>query len=63
MIGFSLFFQPPEAFQDAYQLILRLLKERQIKPLVARTFSLAEAAEAQQYLIEERPFGKVVLTI
>jgi NADPH2:quinone reductase len=30
---------------------------------VARTFPLAEAADALRYLVEARPFGKVVLTI
>jgi len=33
-----------------------------VRPLVARTFPLDEAAAAQRYLSEERPFGKVVLT-
>jgi NADPH2:quinone reductase len=30
---------------------------------VAKTFPLAEASEALRYLIEDRPFGRVVLTI
>jgi NADPH2:quinone reductase len=34
-----------------------------IKPIVAKTFPLAEAAEALRYLVEDRPFGRVVLTI
>ncbi len=34
-----------------------------IKPIVAKTFPLAEAADALRYLVEGRPFGRVVLTI
>lgn len=34
-----------------------------IKPIVAKTFPLAEAADALRYLVEARPFGRVVLTI
>jgi NADPH:quinone reductase-like Zn-dependent oxidoreductase len=34
-----------------------------IKPIVAKTFPLAEAAAALRYLVEGRPFGRVVLTI
>jgi hypothetical protein len=31
--------------------------------LVAKTFPLAEAADALRYLVEGRAFGRVVLTI
>jgi NADPH:quinone reductase-like Zn-dependent oxidoreductase len=34
-----------------------------IKPIVAKTFPLAEAADALRYLVEGRPFGRVVITI
>jgi NADPH2:quinone reductase len=40
-----------------------LLQSSGIKPIVAKTFPLAEAADALRYLVEARPFGKVVLTI
>jgi NADPH2:quinone reductase len=30
---------------------------------VAKTFPLEEAANALRYLVEDRPFGRVVLTI
>jgi NADPH2:quinone reductase len=30
---------------------------------VAKTFPLAEAADALRYLVEGRPFGRVVLSI
>lgn len=34
-----------------------------LRPLVARSFPLEEAAEAQRFLDQERPFGKVVLQV
>ena len=36
---------------------------RAVKPIVAKTFPLTEAADALRYLIEGRTFGRVVLTI
>jgi len=36
---------------------------RAVEPIVAKTFPLTEAADALRYLIEGRPFGRVVLTI
>lgn len=63
VVGFSLFVQPPEAIGEAYEVILTLLAEGRVKPLVSQTFPLEKAAEAQRYLIEQRPFGKVVLTM
>lgn len=53
----------PEEFRTAIQLILDLAAAGKIKPLVDRTFPLEQAAEAQRYLIEDRPFGKVILTL
>jgi NADPH:quinone reductase-like Zn-dependent oxidoreductase len=62
VVGFNLFVQPLETVAAAYATILSLLAEGRVKPLVARTFPLDEAAAAQRYLSQERPFGKVVLT-
>ena len=61
--GFLLFAAPPAAWEEAWKTILRLLQSGGIKPIVARTFPLVEAADALRYLIETRPFGRVVLTI
>jgi hypothetical protein len=33
------------------------------RPSVAKSFPLAEAADALRYLVEDRPFGRVVLTV
>jgi NADPH:quinone reductase-like Zn-dependent oxidoreductase len=50
----------------AVKLMRRITRPRQsgtIKPIVAKTFPLAEAVEAVRYLVEGRAFGRVVLTI
>jgi NADPH:quinone reductase len=61
--SFSLFAQPQSAWVEAWDAIVPLLQSGAIKPIVAKTFPLAEAAEALRYLVEGRPFGRVVLTI
>jgi NADPH2:quinone reductase len=61
--SFSLFAQPQAAFTDAWNVIVSLLQSGAIKPIVAKTFPLTEAADALRYLVEGRPFGRVVLTI
>ena len=61
--SFSLFAQPPEMWKTAWTAIYNLLESGAIKPIVARTFTLEDAAEALRYQIEDRPFGRVVLKI
>ena len=61
--GFNMFSQPKTVVTDAWNVIVSLLKAGAIKPIVAKTFPLADAAEALRYLVEGRPFGRVVLTI
>ena len=61
--SFSLFAQPPEMWSAAWASIFTLLESGAIKPIVARTFALEDAAEALRYQIEGRPFGRVVLKI
>jgi NADPH:quinone reductase-like Zn-dependent oxidoreductase len=51
------------AWADAWNVIVPLLQSGAIKPIMAKTFPLAEAADALRYLVEGRPFGRVVLTI
>lgn len=43
--------------------IADLIDAGKVRPTVARTFALAEAAAAQQFLETEHPTGKVVLTV
>ena len=61
--GLNMFSQPQAAVTDAWNVIVSLLKSGAIKPIVAKTFPLAEAADALRYLVEGRPFGRVVLSI
>src|ERR1700751_570437 len=61
--GLNMFAQPKAAITDAWKVIVSLLKSGAIKPIVAKAFPLAEAAAALRYLVEGRPFGRVVLTI
>jgi NADPH2:quinone reductase len=61
--SFSLFAQPPEMWRAAWKAICALLESGAVKPIVARTFALEDAAEALRYQIESRPFGRVVLKI
>ena len=61
--SFILLAQPQAAWVDAWNTIVALLKSGAIKPIVAKTFPLAKAADALRYLVEGRPFGRVVLTI
>lgn len=63
MKSFSLFAQPAEAWGTAWSVVFPLLQSCAVKPIVAKTFPLAEAADALRYLVEGRPFGRVVLTI
>ena len=59
----NMFAQPEAAVTEAWNVIVSLLKSGAIKPIVAKTFPLAEATDALRYLVEGRPFGRVVLTI
>ena len=61
--GLNMFAQPKAAVTEAWNVIVSLLKSGAIKPIVAKSFPLTEAAEALRYLIEGRPFGRVILTI
>jgi NADPH2:quinone reductase len=59
----NMFRQPQAAVADAWNAIVPLLQSGAIKPIVAKTFPLVEAVEALRYLVEDRPFGRVVLTV
>jgi NADPH2:quinone reductase len=60
--SFILFTQPPSMWTEAWAAIASLLQTGKIKPVVAKTFALSEAAEALRFLVEDRPFGRVVVT-
>jgi NADPH2:quinone reductase len=58
----NMFAQSQAIRADAWNVIVPLLQSGAIKPIVAKTFPLSEAADALRYLVEGRPFGRVVLT-
>jgi NADPH:quinone reductase len=57
-----LFAQSSIAIASAWRDITPLIVSGTVKPIVERVFPLGEAGEALRHLIEDRPFGKVVLT-
>jgi NADPH2:quinone reductase len=61
MAGFSLFAQPPTAIASAWRDILPLIVGGSVKPIIERIYPLEHAGGALRHLIEDRPFGKVVL--
>ncbi len=61
MAGFSLFAQSPTAIATAWREALPLIVSGSVKPIVERVYPFGEAGEALRHLIEDRPFGKVVL--
>jgi NADPH:quinone reductase len=63
MAGFALVVQPGAVKRKAWEKIMALISRGAVVPVVARTFPLEQAAEALRYLHEDRPFGKVVLTL
>jgi NADPH2:quinone reductase len=61
MAGFSLFAQSPSTIAAAWRHILPLIVSGSVNPIVERVYPFGEAGEALRHLIEDRPFGKVVL--
>ena len=61
MSGFSLAAQSHAIKAAAWATILPLLTSGEVKPIVERTYKLGDAPEALRHLIEDRPFGRVML--
>jgi NADPH2:quinone reductase len=61
MAGFSLFAQTPTAIAAAWRDVIPLIVNGSVKPIVERVYPFGEAGEALRHLIEDRPFGKIVL--
>lgn len=53
----------PASFMSAITACIELLAAGKLRPTVAKVFPIEEAAEAVRFLIEERPFGRVLLGI
>jgi len=62
MSGFSLFAQSSAIKAAAWAAILPRLTSGSVRPVLERAYKLHEAGEALRHLIEDRPFGRVVLT-
>jgi len=59
--GFSFRSFAQQTVAAASSALLEFLKEGALQPTISRVFPLSEAAEAVRYLIEDRPFGRVLL--
>jgi NADPH:quinone reductase-like Zn-dependent oxidoreductase len=53
----------PERFVRNRDLILRGLAEGHLRPVVAKTFPLAQIVEAHRYLESNQQVGKIVVTV
>jgi NADPH2:quinone reductase len=60
--SFSLFAQPASVLAEAWTTLTELLESGRVKPIVAKTFPLEATGEAIRYLVEGRPFGRVLVT-
>jgi NADPH2:quinone reductase len=63
LLGFSLMSIPPAEWQTAWDVIEPLFADGKLSPIVARAFKLEEAPDALRFLIEKRPFGRVLLNM
>ncbi|RDK08386.1 quinone oxidoreductase family protein [Cupriavidus lacunae] len=61
--GFTFRLFAPETIAAANKAILGYLKEGALQPTIDQVFPLTEAAEAVRYLIEDRPYGRVILQV
>ena len=59
----SFIWNNPQRFARNRDLILRGLAEGHLKPVIARTFPLAQIVEAHRYLESNQQFGKIVVTV
>jgi NADPH:quinone reductase-like Zn-dependent oxidoreductase len=53
----------PERFKHYHELILQGLASGRLKPVVAKTFPLAEISAAHRYLESNQQVGKIVVTV
>lgn len=61
--GFTFRLFAPETIAAANSTILEYLKEGALQPRIGKVFPLTEASEAVRYLIEDRPYGRVVMQV
>jgi NADPH2:quinone reductase len=63
VFGLSLFNAPEREMNEIQAAIFEGLQKGFLKPMVGKTFALAQAVEAHRAVTEEKAFGKIVLTI
>jgi len=61
--GFTLRAFAPQTLASAQRTLLDYLSRGAIQPTVGRAFPLEDAADAVRYLMEGRPFGRVIMRI
>jgi NADPH2:quinone reductase len=61
--GFTFRVFAPDTIAGANKAILGYLIEGALKPKIGKVFPLTEAAEAVRYLIEGRPYGRVIMRV
>ena len=52
-----------ETLAAAQKTLIGYLSEGAIQPTIAKVFPLSDAADAVRHLIEERPFGRVLMRV
>lgn len=63
VFGLSLFNATEAQMNEIHKAIFEGLREGFLKPIVGKTFPLEKAVEAHRSVIEEKAFGKIVLTV
>jgi len=61
--GFTMREFAPETIGKALRTLTGYAAEGALQPTIAKVFPLADAAEAVRYLIEDRPFGRVIMRV
>jgi NADPH:quinone reductase-like Zn-dependent oxidoreductase len=61
--GFTFRLFAPETVAAANQTVLGYLREGALRPTISKVFPLTEAAAAVSYLIENRPYGRVIMRV
>ena len=63
VVGFMFALFSQETIQETNRTLFDLLAQGRLKPVVGRIFPLEETAQAQQFLIEGRSFGRVLIRL
>jgi NADPH:quinone reductase len=61
--GFTFRAFAPETLAAAQKILIGYLSEGAIQPTIAKVFPLSDAADAVRHLIENRPFGRVLMRV